>query len=57
MSSKVFEKLLHKSQNLIEDAEKSNDISSLKLDLGQLASESAYLHSKFIQQQTLDPAA
>ncbi|KAG1144978.1 hypothetical protein G6F37_006386 [Rhizopus arrhizus] len=57
MSSKVFEKLLHKSQNLIGDAEKSNDISSLKLDLGQLASESAYLHSKFTQHQTLDPAA
>ncbi|CAO3666966.1 unnamed protein product [Rhizopus microsporus] len=56
MSLKTFEKLLHKSQNLIQNTGK-NEVPSLELDLNQLVDESNLLYSKFSQQQSLDPTA
>ncbi|KAG2205560.1 hypothetical protein INT47_005935 [Mucor saturninus] len=56
MSSKLFEKLLQDSKSLV-DSNENDDSSKLQRELGQIASESFLLKSKFNTGQGLDATA
>lgn len=56
MSSKLFEKLLQNSKTLVGSPDNS-DSSKLERELGQIASESFLLKSKFNTDQGLDATA
>lgn len=56
MSSKLFEKLLQNSKSLV-DSNENSDSSKLQRELGQIASESFLLNSKFNNGQGLDATA